>query len=103
MMNGACHSSLIVENDDGDRKLSPACRRFADPPRLLGSHLPGATMKCRWISLLALAVFTSNATADDADKFTFFESKIRPVLVENCLKCHGETKANGKLRLDSKM
>ncbi len=32
----------------------------------------------------------------------FFESKIRPVLVEQCLSCHGPDEAGGKLRLDSR-
>ncbi len=53
--------------------------------------------------LFAIIASSGHAFAQDADKFTFFEKRIRPVLVENCLKCHGETKANGKLRLDSKM
>ncbi len=51
---------------------------------------------------LGLLAATNISLAGDADKVAFFESKIRPVLIENCLKCHGETKANGKLRLDSK-
>jgi hypothetical protein len=59
-------------------------------------------MKFRFLAWLVCAVFTSNLAAQDADKVAFFESRIRPVLVENCLKCHGETKANAKLRLDSK-
>jgi len=53
-------------------------------------------------AVAALALFTTNSFADDAEKIAFFEAKIRPVLVDNCLKCHGETKANGKLRLDTK-
>src|SRR5262245_30430383 len=32
----------------------------------------------------------------------FFESKVRPLLVEHCQGCHGEKKAKGGLRLDSK-
>ncbi len=51
---------------------------------------------------LGLVILPSAVRADDADKYAFFEAKIRPVLVENCLKCHGETKANGKLRLNTK-
>jgi hypothetical protein len=31
----------------------------------------------------------------------FFEKKVRPLLVDNCVSCHGESKANGGLRLDS--
>lgn len=32
----------------------------------------------------------------------FFESKVRPILVDNCLKCHGAAKQKGGLRLDSR-
>ena len=32
----------------------------------------------------------------------FFEKKIRPLLVENCFKCHSGAKAKGKLWLDSR-
>lgn len=32
----------------------------------------------------------------------FFESKVRPLLVERCQKCHGITMAKGGLRLDSR-
>src|SRR5262245_39824937 len=31
----------------------------------------------------------------------FFETKVRPVLVDNCIKCHGNDKQKGNLRLDS--
>ncbi len=37
----------------------------------------------------------------NAEQAAFFESKIRPVLVDNCLACHGSTSQNGELRLDS--
>ena len=30
----------------------------------------------------------------------FFEKKIRPALVEHCVRCHGEDKVQGGLRLD---
>ena len=55
-----------------------------------------------WFVLIALGTLTASTYADDADKFAFFEKKIRPVLVESCQQCHGPDKANGKLRLDSK-
>lgn len=44
------------------------------------------------------------ALADDpsADALKFFESQVRPVLVQNCQKCHGPEKQKGGLRLDSK-
>ncbi|MCA9147063.1 MAG: PSD1 domain-containing protein, partial [Planctomycetales bacterium] len=40
------------------------------------------------------------AGADD-DTDLFFESEIRPILVEHCIACHGATEQNGGLRLDS--
>ena len=40
------------------------------------------------------------AFADDGAEF--FEAKVRPILVEHCLGCHGEQKQKGGLRLDSK-
>ena len=36
------------------------------------------------------------------DRADFFESKIRPVLVGTCFRCHGDTKTSGDLRLDSR-
>jgi mono/diheme cytochrome c family protein len=35
------------------------------------------------------------------EQATFFESKIRPVLAENCFSCHGSNSQSGGLRLDS--
>ena len=32
----------------------------------------------------------------------FFEGRVRPILVEHCLECHGEKKQKGGLRLDSR-
>ena len=58
--------------------------------------------------LLALACSTSSALAEDArefsqDELAFFETKIRPVLVEHCLACHGDDdKQKGGLSLTSR-
>src|SRR4051812_36005593 len=46
-----------------------------------------------------LAVLT--AAPPDRDD-TFFESRVRPVLADRCVKCHGPEKASGGLRLDSR-
>src|SRR4051794_15663031 len=40
--------------------------------------------------------------ADSPEGIQFFENKVRPILVENCHKCHGEKKQGGTLRLDAK-
>jgi hypothetical protein len=57
---------------------------------------------------LALADEPNVAPAsDDVQQFApedlaFFESKIRPLLAENCYSCHGVDKNKGDLRLDSR-
>src|SRR5262245_23398119 len=59
--------------------------------------------------LVPLAVSTARAAdpVPDAKKVEFFETKIRPVLVEQCYKCHSEeaakqNKLKGGLKLDTK-
>src|SRR6476660_9655532 len=49
----------------------------------------------------AAAAPTPNVGPEQAD---FFEKKIRPLLVENCFKCHSSTseKLKGALKLDSR-
>jgi hypothetical protein len=39
--------------------------------------------------------------APSAAAVQLFETKVRPVLAENCYRCHGENKQRGELRLDS--
>src|SRR5437867_10585970 len=34
------------------------------------------------------------------EQVKFFEEKVRPILAENCYKCHGSDKQKGSLRLD---
>jgi len=53
--------------------------------------------------LLALVLCASQLSAAEptTEQTQFFESKIRPILVENCHRCHGEKKQNGQLRLDT--
>ena len=54
---------------------------------------------------LTLAALPALASAADptAEQLTFFETKIRPVLVENCYRCHSvaEGKSKGGLTLDT--
>ena len=40
--------------------------------------------------------------ADDAKGKEFFEAKIRPILANSCVGCHGAEKQKGGLRLDTK-
>src|SRR5262245_21169664 len=52
-------------------------------------------------SVLALiaAAFPQDAAGDGAE---FFEKSVRPLLVERCLRCHGEDRPKAELRLDSR-
>jgi cytochrome c553 len=59
-------------------------------------------------ALLAVACGTparageaKKAPAPPSSAARFFETRVRPVLANNCFRCHGEKKQKGKLRLDS--
>ena len=58
----------------------------------------------RYIAVIVVTLITpmmiGSARADEAE--TFFESKVRPLLVEKCFECHAEKKQQGGLRLDSR-
>ena len=47
------------------------------------------------------AVFAAAESAGTAEQIKFFETRVRPVLAENCYKCHGEEKQKAGLRLDN--
>ena len=50
--------------------------------------------------LNSILSFAADVPAN-ADDIKFFESKVRPILVARCVKCHGAAQQKGKLRLDS--
>lgn len=50
-------------------------------------------------ALLILALMSPAAFAAD---MAYFEQRIRPLLIENCIECHGPDKQKGGLRLDSR-
>ncbi len=51
------------------------------------------------IVLIALLLLGGVALRADEQQF---ESEVRPVLIDHCLKCHGQEKSAGGLRLDSR-
>ncbi|MDR3635570.1 MAG: DUF1549 domain-containing protein [Isosphaeraceae bacterium] len=60
-----------------------------------------------WIAVVLVATASfGNAKAAEAipsaEQVRFFESEVRPVLVEHCAKCHGPNKPKAGLRLDSR-
>ncbi len=58
---------------------------------------------CRLWTLVVCGLLASSGPLLALDEgITFFESKIRPVLVEQCYQCHADSKQLGGLRLDTK-
>lgn len=55
------------------------------------------------LAFIALATSTvSMARPRQSKERQFFESKVRPLLADNCFECHGAKKQKGGLRLDSR-
>ncbi len=51
-----------------------------------------------WAMLVLLSTSTPAMAADPREEF--FESRIRPVLVGTCFRCHSDTKRSGELQID---
>ena len=49
--------------------------------------------------LAAYGLLSSTATADP--RAEFFEKEVRPILADNCFKCHGAEEQKSDLRLDT--
>jgi len=66
---------------------------------------PRVTLPALLAASALAAAFVNAAAADpapSAEQVRFFESRVRPVLVQNCQKCHGPEKQKAGLRLDSR-
>jgi cytochrome c553 len=50
--------------------------------------------------LQGVAAYSAGAAAVTDDRETFFEIRIRPILVARCAKCHGQSKVNNGVRID---
>ncbi|MCU0712534.1 MAG: DUF1549 domain-containing protein [Pirellula sp.] len=62
----------------------------------------------RLVSLVALLTTTTlwflsgiAIARDNTEQEAFFESKVRPILIEHCVSCHGADEQSGGLRLDA--
>ncbi|MDR3619171.1 MAG: PSD1 and planctomycete cytochrome C domain-containing protein [Paludisphaera borealis] len=66
-------------------------------------HAPAPTRPAWVLAMLGGLLASANA-ADEPASTAFFETKIRPVLVEHCAKCHGAAIAapKGGLRVDTR-
>src|SRR4051812_29840288 len=79
--------------------LAPA--RPPDGLATMTSHGTGR-MLVLLILLHVVPVRAADAQPPTDEQAHFFETKIRPVLVDSCLKCHGPDKPKSNLRLDSR-
>ena len=60
-----------------------------------------ATVLAAVAALIGVVSDRTSASEADPEQVSFFEKEVRPLLAENCFKCHGEAKQKGGLRLDS--
>jgi hypothetical protein len=73
-----------------------------------GKRLPvdknGLARKFATVVLVFIPIFSFPAGHAEIapEQLSFFESKVRPLLVQRCYECHGEKKQKGGLRLDSR-
>jgi hypothetical protein len=67
--------------------------------RNLPSFHPAAALATTALLLLATALRGAEPSPEGV---RFFESRIRPLLVDNCFKCHADKKQRGNLRVDSR-
>jgi hypothetical protein len=58
-------------------------------------------LRLRLLSLLIPVASAVQAAGPAPEDVEFFEKHVRPVLLDNCMKCHGPKKQMGGLRLDS--
>src|SRR3954470_16090046 len=55
---------------------------------------------CPGTALVLYSCCLAAAPEPTPDQVKFFEEKVRPILADNCYKCHGSEKQKGSLRLD---
>src|SRR5262249_11999599 len=77
---------------------------LSDRNRLASRPRPAIRAALQFLVIAIFAIVTTPATADTDDGLAFFESRIRPVLVESCYPCHSSQARTpkGGLRVDSR-
>src|SRR5262245_65265088 len=82
------------------RPYGGAHGRIRRPPGQ-GRRMPHATGFAFWFLCAAAVAQDAPSTAPpDSEPLRFFETRIRPLLAENCQSCHGAAKQKAGLRLD---
>jgi hypothetical protein len=65
-------------------------------PCCLRGLLPAALLLC-----CTAALRSADEAKPSPEQVRFFETKVRPILADNCFRCHAEVKHKGSLRVDS--
>ena len=74
----------------------------SETPATMPTHSP-LDCCCRWVVAVLLVLSMSPfPLAAEPNATELFETKIRPVLVDVCFKCHGSDKDSGNLRVESR-
>ena len=68
---------------------------------VLHSYLRTMTGIAHFTTFVLLSTAAAQAAAPSPEALKFFESKVRPLLVNQCQECHGPQKKKGGLRLDN--
>jgi hypothetical protein len=65
---------------------------------------PALNWRLVFFGAIALSIFVMQAgvASEPDERLRHFEQQIRPLLASKCIKCHGEKKQEGGLRLDSR-
>ena len=59
-------------------------------------------MRISLLTAVAIIGFATTVRGAEPVDNEYFEKRVRPILVANCVNCHGAKKQKGGLRLDSK-
>src|SRR5262249_30689108 len=97
-VNSIWRGDILPES--ASSKSSVMSKPLRNPGRTLGRSC--RTGGVALLLAFALAAPIRGGEPLSPEAISFFESKVRPVLVENCYKCHGTSKQKGGLRLDSR-
>ncbi len=77
-----------------------------EPGLTLWVKLAGLVMMvggaCSFVSADELKLENPTSNRFSPEAIDFFEARVRPILVDHCIKCHGPKKQSSNLRLDSR-
>ena len=105
---------IAVGEDEADCKknssenVSPTGQNKSGVRFVVNSQLPDPTafpdafFRRLWLALVSTLLMLSTPICSAESGDDFFESRVRPVLIKHCMQCHGTTKQEGGLRLDSR-